>query len=249
MTNELATVSSYDMIPQDDDRTSKIRAWCWSGAQNDVAARSVRLINMPNEDQKVLLRERRELLVGRLSSANCDSRPYKKVGAACLQMLVCFSQNQQGRNESEKEYEQRIRQLVAVYVAELRKEPLWIIEVVCSKIRAGLLQGFSPTYAPSTIQVQSACKEYKAQFLEEAIQIGNILRALPAVPPITEEERERVKKKFAELLAGMHSKTAGITREEELKKRALEYFEQRGITKEMLDKIPNAPARTGNFIR
>src|SRR5215469_15612948 len=240
MSNELTTFS-HEMVPPYDEQASKIRAWCWSGAHNDVAARSVRLINMPNDDQRGLLRARRDLLVQRMSKEARDIRPYKKVGAACLQMLVCFPQNQQGRNESEKEYEQRIRQLVAVYVAELRGEPLWVIEVVCSKIKVGGLEGFSTTFHPSTTQVQMACKDYKAQFLEEATQIGNILRALPAVKPMTEEEREKVKKKFDELLSSMHSKTAGLTREEELKKQAFEYFEQRGITKEMLDKIPNAP--------
>lgn len=245
---ELATTEpSYLTVPPHDAVAERIRTLCWSGAHKDWAAGAIRLFNMPTENEKVILRARHKLLVDQLMAK--DVKPFKRIAAACLQMLACYTQNQQGRGEGEKEYEQRIRQLTAQYTAELKIMPAWAVELTCSKIRMGLCPGISTVHPPATMAVLEACRAVTAPYMDEAVQIDGILRALPAAKPVTPEQRERTKQRFDDLLKQLRAGSLETSSEDKLREKDGEVFARSGITAEMLDKIPNAPKRVGNFVR
>jgi len=167
----------------------------------------IALINMPSEVALGRLKARYNELMKALRDHD-----RQEIGAAISEMLTSY-------DVAKKKYKNKKDIAVDVnkYVQELHGVPTWAVQIACERIRMGTAPDISHVYEPTTIQVRVLAVSIAQPFKTEAINIGNIMVAVPYREPVSVEEQARVAPLLRELADNMKLKLEADYRDQQEK--------------------------------
>lgn len=191
-----------DIVPQTggllapNKETEIIVARALNGAEREPIPHGGALLlpTMPTKAERALLQARHKAIASHL--LDFDKRI---VARAVADVIGCY-RNFIKPNENPEH-------VIAKYVKELQGIPTWACVRACNAIRNLQAPSFSIVHPFSTLQLRDLAESYVARLRDEAETISRILRAKPLPPPISEEQRERIKRSFGRLAYQLRRKT------------------------------------------
>jgi len=146
---------------------------CQSGSHRNGLRLAI--INAPTKGEEAELRKRHVALLDRLQR----KAKRNEIASAVTDMLMCFAD----RDRSDAK-------VVATFVRELQGFPLWSVQDACYDFRAGRVDRFSHTRAPSTVELRQVVEDHMRPVRAECQAISDVLHAEQLSRDISPQERQ-----------------------------------------------------------